>query len=243
MEWMVSRRDAGGKLQLCSWMSGSYIATNGMVTSGDHARERKRVMAGFRKSSATSHEFFEGRHRFEHWYRDNSVYFITSKVRDGFHAFESESAKAIFWDRFQHYTVMHGFVPWVTTLMINHYHTLGYLRKGEGLGEMMRKIHGSVAWLVMKDIQVRHVPFWRHKGNKDYFDGCIRDVLQAERAYRYTLMQAVRAGMVADWREYPHTRVNVEIERAIQRAVELKAFMEGVPFAWYERRKKRGHQR
>jgi len=33
---------------------------------------------------------------------------------------------------------------------------------------------------------------WRSKGNKDYFDGCIRDVLQAERAYRYTLMQSVR---------------------------------------------------
>ena len=44
---------------------------------------------------------------------------------------------------------------------------------------MMRKIHGSVAWLVMKEIEVRHVPFWREKGNKDYFDGCIRDVLQA----------------------------------------------------------------
>lgn len=201
-------------------------------------------MAKFRKGSYTHQEFFNGQHRFEHWYRDNTVYFITSKVRDGFRALETEAAKAIFWDRFDHYTSEYGFVPWATTLMNNHYHTIGYQRKGEALGEMMRKIHGSVAWLVMKEIDVRHVPFWRSKGNKDYFDGCIRDVLQAQRAYRYTLMQAVRAGIVADWREYRHTRMSIGLNRAIRRAVELKAFLEGVPYARYERhKKKRGHQR
>jgi hypothetical protein len=192
-----------------------------------------------RKSSYTRTEIFEGKHRFEHWYRDNTVYFITSKVRDGFRAFASEPAKRIFWDRFDFYTKQHQFVPWVTTLLDNHYHTLGYLRIGEQLGEMMRKLHGSVAWMVNKQNSVRHVPFWRTKGNKDYFDGCIRDVLQAERAYRYTLGQATRAGIIRDWRDYPHTRVGVEKERAIKRAVELKALMEGVPYARYERRRNR----
>lgn len=195
-----------------------------------------------RKSSATSHEFFEGRHRFEHWYRNNSVYFLTSKVRDGYHAFKSEEAKAIFWDRFTHYTSLHGFVPWVTTCLDNHYHSLGYLKDGEQLGEMMRKLHGSVAWLVMKANGVRHVPFWRYKGNKDYFDGCIRDVLQAQRAYRYTLLQAVKARIVTDWRLYPHTRVNVDADRAIARAVQLNAFLEGVPYARYDRKRKRHGQ-
>ena len=119
-------------------------------------------MAGrFRKSSYTDKEFFRGRHRFENWYRDNTVYFITSKTRDGVPLFTSEPAKAAFWDRFDHYTGLHGFVPWVTTLMSNHYHTLGYLREVEQLGEMMRKFHGSVAWLAMKATEVRHVPFWR----------------------------------------------------------------------------------
>ncbi|HZL35504.1 MAG TPA: hypothetical protein VFC78_09355 [Tepidisphaeraceae bacterium] len=196
-------------------------------------------MRHFRKSSYTQKEFFNGKHRFEHWYRDNSVYFITSRTRAGFPAFQDASARALFWDRFHHYTKLHGFVPWVTSLLNNHYHTLGYLREGEQLGEMMRKLHGSVAWLVMKDIGVRHVPFWRGKGNKDYFDGCIRDVLQARRAYRYTLMQAVRARLVTDWREYHDTRVNVEVERAIGRAVELDAFLEDVPYARYERHKQR----
>src|SRR5262245_50243124 len=124
-------------------------------------------MGTFRKSSYTRNEFYEEQHRFEHWYRDNTVYFITSKVRDGFHAFAEEEAKRIFWDRFNFYTQLHGFVPWITTLLDNHYHTLGYLRIGEELGEMMRKLHGSVAWMVMKEIDVRHVPFWRGKGNKD----------------------------------------------------------------------------
>jgi hypothetical protein len=127
--------------------------------------------------------------------------------------------------------------------MNNHYHTLGYKKIGSDLGEMIRKIHGSVAWMVMKQIDVRHVPFWREKGNKDYFDGCIRDVLQAVRAYRYVLNQAVKARHVRDWRDYAHTRVNIESNIAIARAVELKAFLEKVPYARYERKKRRGHQR
>ena len=198
-------------------------------------------MGAIRKSSATTREHFDGRHRFEHWYRDNTVYFITSKVRDGFHAFADEQAKRIFWDRYDHYASASGFVPWVTSLLDNHYHALGYLYRGEQLGEFMRKLHGSVAWLVMKQAGVRHVPFWRGAGNRDYFDGCIRNVLQARRAYRYTLLQAVRARIVSDWRAYPHTRVNVEVDRAIRRAVELRAFLEGVPYARYEKR--HGHRR
>jgi len=198
-------------------------------------------MSWTRKSSYTSHEYFDGKHRFEHWYRDNQVYFITSKVREGFHAFKGEKPKEIFWDRFNHYTKLHNFVHWVTSLLDNHYHTLGYLRKGADLGEMMRKLHGSIAWMVNKENGIRHVPFWRGKGNQDYFDGCIRDVLQATRAYRYTRLQAVRARIVRKWEDYPHTRINVEMDRAVRRAVELKAFLEGVPYARYER--KHGHQR
>src|SRR5690349_8012946 len=134
-------------------------------------------MANFRKSSYTSHESFDGRHRFEHWYRDNTVYFITARCRDRFPAFAQEDAKAIFWDRFTHYSTEFGFVPWATTLMNNHYHTIGYLRRGENLGPMMQRIHGSVAKLVNDTLPRRHVPFWRRAGNQDYFDGCIRDVL------------------------------------------------------------------
>ena len=29
----------------------------------------------FRKSSISSDEFYDGQHRFEHWYRDNTFYF------------------------------------------------------------------------------------------------------------------------------------------------------------------------
>jgi hypothetical protein len=189
----------------------------------------------FRKSSATQNEHFDGRHRFEHWYRDNSVYFITARCRDKYPAFESKAAKAVFWDRYHYYTKQFGFVPWVTTLMFNHYHILGYNKTLENLGPMMQKIHGSVAKLTNDLLPERRLPFWRTAGNQDYFDGCIRDVLQARRAYRYTLLQSVRAGLVVDYRQYPHTIVNVEMDRAIKRAADLNAFMEAVPCARYER--------
>jgi hypothetical protein len=200
-------------------------------------------MSGFRKSSATSHEFFDGKHRYEHWYRDNTVYFITARCRDQLPAFESDAAKSVFWDRFHHYTAKYEFVPWVTSLMWNHYHTLGYLRIGDNLGPMMQKLHGSVAKLTNDLLDERHLPFWRGKANRDYFDGCIRDVLQARRAYRYTLLQSVRHGIVSDYRDYPHTIINVAMEPAIKRAADLKAYMEGVPSARYDQHRNRHPKR
>jgi hypothetical protein len=189
-----------------------------------------------RKSAPRRRERFDGRHRFEHWYRDNTVYFITARVRGGEMAFASDRAKAVFWDRFDFYSRRFGFTPWVTTLMVNHYHTLGYLRVGENLGQMMRRLHGSVAKLVNDALDVRIVPFWRDKADKSYFDGCIRDELQCRRAYRYVLTQCVRHGICPDWRNYSGTRVEVELERGLRRALELKAFLPEVPYKRYERR-------
>jgi len=79
-------------------------------------------MRRFAKCSHTRHEHYQEQHRFEHWYRDNTVYLITARCTDRYRAFASESAKAIFWDRFTHYTAHHGFTPWITTLVDNHYH-------------------------------------------------------------------------------------------------------------------------
>jgi hypothetical protein len=196
-------------------------------------------MPRFRKSSPSTKEFFEGKHRYEHWYRDNTVYFITSRCKDHFLAFASEEAKGIFWDRFLYWSTSYGFVPFVTTLIGNHYHTLGYLKQGKNLGPMMQKIHGSVAKLVNDLLPVRLKPFWRDAYDKDYFDGCIRDVLQLRRAYRYTLTQAERHKLCRDWRKYRHTIVNVELEAALKRATELKVFLEEVPYARYERNRER----
>ena len=190
----------------------------------------------FRRSSYTSHTYYDGEHRFEHWYRDNTVYFITSRCRDKFPAFETEEAKLIFFDRFDHYTKLYGFVPWVTSLLNNHYHTLGYLRVGENLGPMMQKIHGSVAKLVNDLLPQRHLPFWRRPGNHDYFDGCLRNDLQCRRAYRYTLLQSVRHRLCADYRDYPHTHVAIDLERGVKRANELSAFLYDVPYRRYQHR-------
>ncbi len=62
----------------------------------------------------------EEKHRFEHWLVDNQVYFITARVRDRHPAFRSDAAKAVFWDRFDHYAAAHGFTPFVTSLIDNH---------------------------------------------------------------------------------------------------------------------------
>lgn len=189
-----------------------------------------------RKSTPGRREVYHGQHRFEHWYRDNTVYFITARCRDRFPALESEQAKQIFWDRFEHYTAQHGFVPWVTTTLDNHYHSMGYMYVGAELGEMMRKIHGSVAKLVNDLLPERRVPFWRDNESKDYFDGCLRNELQVRRTFRYVLLQSVRHGICKDYREYPHTRVRVELERGLRRALELNALLPSVPYKRYQKR-------
>jgi len=192
-------------------------------------------MARFRKSSHSSDEFRGGRHRFEHWYRDNTVYFITARCRDRYPAFASEAPKAVFWDRFAHYTAAHQFEPWVMSVMDNHYHVVGYCTAGEELGEMMRKIHGSVAKLVNDLLPERRRPFWRqHSSQKDYFDGCLRDESQLRRSYRYTLTQSKRHGLCADYRDYPHPRVRITLDEAVVRALSMNALMTGVPYARYQ---------
>jgi hypothetical protein len=188
-----------------------------------------------RKSSHKKEEYWGTQHRFEHWYRDNTVYFITSRCRNRFPAFESEHAKRIFWDRFDHYTAQYGFVPWVTSLLNNHYHTLGYLKVGENLGPLMQRLHGSVAKLVNDMLEERLTPFWLDTGHQRYFDGCIRNEQQARRAYRYTLTQGERHKLCASWSDYPHTRAPIDVDVAARRALELNSFLERVPYARYQR--------
>jgi hypothetical protein len=187
----------------------------------------------FRKGSHKSDEYFGSQHRFEHWYRDNTVYFITARCRNRTHAFATEECKAIFWDRFYHYTALYGFVPLIVSLLDNHYHVLGYLKVGENLGPMMQKIHGSVAKLVNDQLEERLLPFWVDSGHQNYFDGCIRDEKQCRRAYRYVLTQCRRHGICLDPIDYPHTHVKAQIDPIVQRALQLKAFLNGVPYKRY----------
>lgn len=194
---------------------------------------------GFRKSSISSDESYDGQHRFEHWYRDNSIYFITARCRDRFPAFESEQAKSIFWERYDHYTQKHGFVPLITSLMDNHYHTEMDVRRADGLGAFMRGLHGSIAKLVNdvleREGKPRLKPFWYDSGKQGYFDGCLRSELQHRRTHRYIWLQPVRHGICLDPREYPHTRERVGIDRAVKRATELDAYMRGVRYKRYDR--------
>ncbi len=191
------------------------------------------------RSSSTHHRVYQERNRFEHWYVDNQVYFITARCSDKHPAFASEEAKAVLWDRATHYMKEAAFTPWVVSLLSNHYHVLGHCRAGRELGQMMRKIHGSVAKLVNDTLPQRFVPFWAEAGHQDYFDGCIRDEIQCRRAFRYVLTQAVRHGICSDWRDYPHTRVTVDVDRGVNRSLELGAFLDGVPYKRYMHEKRK----
>jgi len=186
-----------------------------------------------RGTSRSNNKTYAGQHRFEHWRVDNQVYFITARCRDRFPAFASEVAKAVFWNRFEHYTREFGFTPMVTSLVDNHYHTLGYLRQGDALGTMMQRIHGSAAKLVNDLLPVRLADFWRDSKGHEYFDGCICDEKQCRLAYRYTFTQCVRHGICADPALYPHTRVMVDLESAVKRSLELGAFLQGVDYKRY----------
>ena len=94
---------------------------------------------------------------------------------------------------------------------------------------MMQRFHGSVARLVNDTLPTKLTPFWRDGRKQSYFDGCICDGKQFRRSYRYVLIQSVRHGLVADHRGYPRTRVYVELERALNRALEKDAFLPDVP--------------
>ncbi|HYE18702.1 MAG TPA: hypothetical protein VEA69_09675 [Tepidisphaeraceae bacterium] len=190
-------------------------------------------MRYFHKSAGHTNPRPFGKRRFEHWYRDNTAYFITASTRGHARCFETDEAKWIFWDRFEHYTREHAFETWVVTPMDTHYHFIGHLRNGKSLGEMMRKLHGPVAKLVNDTLEDRHRPFWRDKGGMDYFDGCLRDARQLRKAYCYTQLQSERHGVCRDWSTYKHTRIYVPLHRCAKYAVEREVFMSEVEYARY----------
>jgi hypothetical protein len=185
-------------------------------------------MPPFTKTSSRTKEHFKGRHRLEHWYRDNSLYFLTVRCTDGLPAFASQSAKDVFWRQFHKYAAEYRFDVWICTLLNNHYHAIGYLPRGLDLGPMLRKIHGSTAKLVNDLLPKRIVPFWA-----DYFDGCLRDEKQFRLAYRYTLIQSQRHGVCRDYQDYPDTRVMRGVDDGLRIARERKVFLKDVPYKRY----------
>lgn len=198
-------------------------------------------MSFTRISNPSKKRTYKGQHRFEHWYRDNQVYFITAKTSCATPVFTTEPACDLFWQTFDEATSANGFTPWVTALLNNHYHTLGYLKTGDKLPKMMQAIHGKVAKQI-NDLRqseagglksARLKPFWGQKGKKTYFDGCIRDETQATRAFYYTRDQAVRAKLVKHYQDHPNTRIQLELNKALPRATQLNAFLRGVPYKRY----------
>ena len=214
-------------------------------------------MSYTRKSSGAARSF-KDQPQFQHWYRDHQVYFITARCAGQHPAFADEAAKQIFWRQFDKYIERFTFQPWVTSLLDNHYHTIGYLQRGSDLAPMLKGIHGSVAKLVNDHLQSeskagrlqsprsasprshsppltngRLVPFWHDRKGRNYFDGCLRDQKQGRLTYRYVLEQSMRHRICRHWRDYPHTRVSIPLDDAITFALTHHAFLEGVPYRRY----------
>lgn len=207
-------------------------------------------MSRTHKSNQSKQKHFKETHRFEHWYRDHQVYFITARVAHRLPAFASESAKQLFWSAFDHYTTKYSFTPWITSLLDNHYHTLGYLETGLNLPKMMKGIHGSVAKQVNDLLESqtkagglqsprthsRILSFWSESGTKTYFDGCIRDESQARKTYRYIQIQPHRHRALprhVPVEHYPHTHTNITLDEALAFARAHRAYLEGVPYKRY----------
>ena len=207
----------------------------------------------FTRRSSGAGRPYQGRTSSQHWYRDNQVYFLTARCRAKYPALEPDEVKACFWQTFDDCCEQFGFTPWVTSLLNNHYHTIGYLRHGTELSPMMRMLHGRLARYANQvlesqfkagGLQVplpqpplnacgRLLPFWGDSKRKSYFDGCLRDEKQGRLTYRYVLTQCKRHRICEDWRDHPHTHVNIEMDRAIRRATEVRAFLYGVKYKRY----------
>ena len=187
-----------------------------------------------RRKGAQSTKFEPGglrRHRHEHWHIDNQIYFITARCRDRRPAFATEECKQIFWRQYRLKMNAFGMTPIITSLLDNRYHFLAHLRKGDNLTPLMRGLHGSVARYINEvtpeEQQVK--PLFREKTGKQYFDGAIRTPRQFRRCFRYIERQCIRHGVAADPDAHPHTIIDVPMDRALKRALQINAFLPGVP--------------
>ena len=153
-------------------------------------------MAWTQKSHGWDHKRLPGPDPFQHWYRDNQVYFITARCRDGFPTFASDAAKAVFWDRFVHYTAMHQFQPRVATLMNNHYHLV--LQTPEpNLSRGMQWLNGTyAAWFNRRYNRSGHLFHGRFKAFLIEKETYFAEVL------RYVALNPVRAGIVERPEQY-----------------------------------------
>jgi hypothetical protein len=100
---------------------------------------------------------------------------------------------------------------------------------------MVQRIHGSVAKLVNDLLPERRKDFWRDGKGFEYFDGCLRDELQLRRTHGYVLRQAIKARLVKDWREYPDTHVNLDVDACVAYAKAHNGFLEDIPYKRYEK--------
>ena len=92
-------------------------------------------------------------------------------------------------------------------VMSNHYHLLIDTRKlGHEkwpLHRIMQPLHSHVALKANEHLN-RASTFW----HDEYYDHIIRDDAELRRVIEYTLNNPVKAGLVDEWQQWPHSYVN-----------------------------------
>ena len=100
-----------------------------------------------------------------------------------------------------------GVRVWAAVVMPNHLHAVVKLSDydAEPFYEVMRRFKGRTARRA-NEVLGRSGTFWQ----AETYDHLIRDAAERTRVMRYVLGNPVRAGLVEDWREWPHTFVSEE---------------------------------
>ena len=150
----------------------------------------------FRKSAATKTESFKSHHRYEHWYLDNQIYFITARCRDSLPRLRERSSEDNLLGplRSLHKTLRLCTVDHKPTRQpLPHARLSPYRRKPRPDDATPARFHRKTSQRHPTTTTACHSG--AKSGNRDYFDGCIRNEKQCRLAYKYTQRQSVRHGI------------------------------------------------
>ena len=92
------------------------------------------------------------------------------------------------------------------SIVANHVHLLVALPVGQALPRIMQQLKGASA-RACNLVLGRTGAFWQHES----YDRVMR-MGETERVIRYILMNPVTAGLVSEWRDWPYTYLNPDIQ-------------------------------
>ncbi len=132
-----------------------------------------------------------------HFFCDDSPYFITSAIYEKRPLLADEYIKTELLRTIQQVFNDKGWRlnDWV--ILNNHYHLLGYSRKGENLSKIMQNIHRQSGFLISQRTHCEKPVWW------NYWDYCPRDEKQYLVRQNYLFNNPIKHGYVTNLMDYP----------------------------------------